>query len=171
VIKNGHGSERRRTYQINSRGGCSSNDLELKRIAMIHATRASVSPVELAFHEIWPEANHRSLMDEGLAQAIDQVGELTAAISKRFVRLAEYAADTDVDAILFTFTAFGPVMEEGQRNFSIPVIKPNDPLLETALAVGMEIGLLASHPIALPMIEQQLKDLTYERGRTIDVRL
>ena len=74
------------------------------RIAVIHATRAAILPVEKAFSEIWPEAEHWSLLDEGLNQYLDRAGELTDDLRKRFVRLATYAADTGIDGLLLALS-------------------------------------------------------------------
>lgn len=141
-----------------------------KRIALFHATRAAVAPVETAFAEIWPEADHWSLLDEGLTQAVDRAGGLTDEINDRFIRLATYAADTGVDGFLFTCTAFGPAMEECQRRFPFPTLKPNEALLEIGLEVGGTIGLLASHPVTLPMLKGQLEDLAKEQGRDVEIQ-
>ncbi|MEK9671668.1 MAG: aspartate/glutamate racemase family protein [Rhodospirillaceae bacterium] len=140
------------------------------RIALFHATRAAIRPVEAAFAEIWPGADHWSLLDEGLTQAVDRAGGYTDEIGARFIQLAEYAAATGVDAFLFTCTAFGPAMEECQRRFPFPTFKPNEALLEEGLRAGGRVGLLASHPVTLPLLTGQLQDLAREQCRTIDIK-
>lgn len=139
------------------------------RIALFHATRAAIQPVEGAFREIWPEASHWSLLDEGLTQAVDAAGGYTEEIGDRFIQLATYAADTAPDAFLFTCTAFGPAMEECKRRFPFPTFKPNEALLEAGLTAGKRVGLLASHPVTLPMLTGQLEELAKERGQAITV--
>ena len=140
-----------------------------KRIALFHATRAAIVPIETAFAEIWPDADHWSLLDEGLTQAVDRAGGYTPEIGARFSRLADYVADTGPDALLFTCTAFGPAMEDCQRRYPFPTFKPNEALLEAGLAAGRRVGLLASHPVTLPMLKGQLEDLARERGKAITV--
>ena len=139
------------------------------RIALIHATRAAIPPVEKAFSEIWPEAEHWSLLDERLNQYLDRAGELTDDLRKRFVRLATYAADAGIDGLLFTCTAFGPAMEECQREFVFPTLKPNEAMFEVAIESGRSIGLLATHPATLPLLEGQLTALATERGCKINI--
>jgi len=139
------------------------------RIALFHATRAAIAPVEGAFKEIWPEASHWSLLDEGLTQAVDRAGGYTDEIGERFIQLATYAADSGPDAFLFTCTAFGPAMEECKRRFPFPTFKPNEALLEAGLKAGRRVGLLASHPVTLPMLTDQLQDLAKERGQSLTV--
>ncbi|MBT6093832.1 MAG: arylsulfatase [Rhodospirillaceae bacterium] len=140
------------------------------RIALIHATRAAVQPVEAAFADLWPEAQHWSLLDEGLTQEVDRQGGLTDKISERFIRLAEYAANQGIDGLLFTCTAFGPPMEVCQQRFAFPTLKPNEAMLETALETGDTIGLVATHPVTLPMLTEQLERLARTADRSITVR-
>ncbi len=84
------------------------------RIAVIHAVRAAILPVEKAFSEIWPEAEHWSLLDEGLNQFLDRAREPTDDLRERFARLATYAADTGIDGLLFT----APLLVQQWKNVS-----------------------------------------------------
>ncbi|MDD9877281.1 MAG: aspartate/glutamate racemase family protein [Magnetovibrio sp.] len=139
------------------------------RIALFHATQAAIAPIETAFAELWPEADCWNLLDEGLSHEIDRSGGLTEALMARFIGLAEYAAQTGVDAILFTCSAFGPAIEECQRRFDIPALKPNEALLEAALEAGPALGLIATHPPTLPVMTAQLEALAGEHGRAADI--
>jgi Asp/Glu/hydantoin racemase len=63
----------------------------------------------------------------------------------RFLSLARYAAGTGADAILFTCSAFGPCIEAVARAHApMPVLKPNEAMIEQAAARGRTIGLLAT---------------------------
>ena len=140
------------------------------RIALINTTRAAISPVELAFSKIWPEAAYWNLLDEGLNQLLERAGELDEEIQKRFVRLATYAADTGIEGLLFTCSAFGPAMEECKKQFLFPTLTPNEAMFEVGIENGSSIGLLASHPVTLPMLATQLDLLSKERGRDITIQ-
>ena len=140
------------------------------RIALIHATRAAISPVELAFSKIWPEAAYWNLLDEGLNQLLERAGELDEQIQQRFVRLATYAVDTGIDGLLFTCGAFGPAMEQFKKRFISPTLKPNEAMFEVGIENGSCIGLLASHPVTLPMLATQLDLLSKQRGRDIIIQ-
>jgi Asp/Glu/hydantoin racemase len=59
--------------------------------------------------------------------------------------LGRYAAGTGADAILFTCSAFGPCIEAvACDHASIPVLKPNEAMIEHAAARGRRIGLLST---------------------------
>ena len=115
------------------------------RIALIHALRHSAAPVEAAFALLWPEARLMTLMDDSLSSDVARDRGVTPAMTERFLTLARYAAGTGADGILFTCSAFGPCIEACQAALApLPVLKPNEAMVEEAVAIGHRIGLLAS---------------------------
>ncbi|CAN7283284.1 arylsulfatase [Bosea sp. LjRoot90] len=115
------------------------------RIALIHALRHSPPPIEAAFARLWPEATLMNLLDDSLSADLARDGRITEAMTGRFLSLASYARATGADGILFTCSAFGSCIETVQRALSpLPVLKPNEAMIEEAETVGGRIGLLAS---------------------------
>jgi len=115
------------------------------RIALIHALRHSPPPIEAAFARLWPEATLMNLLDDSLSADLSRGGRITEAMTGRFLNLASYARATGADGILFTCSAFGPCIEAVQSALApLPVLKPNEAMIEEAEAVGGRIGLLAS---------------------------
>lgn len=115
------------------------------RIALIHALRHSPPPIEAAFARLWPEARLMNLLDDSLSADLAAEGSLTPRMTERFLTLARYAAGTGADGILFTCSAFGPCIEACQAALApMPVLKPNEAMIEEAVAHGGRIGLLAS---------------------------
>lgn len=115
------------------------------RIALIHALRHSPPPIEAAFARLWPRATLMNLLDDSLSADLARDGRITQAMTGRFLSLASYARATGADGILFTCSAFGPCIEAVQHALSpLPVLKPNEAMIEEAQAIGGKIGLLAS---------------------------
>jgi hypothetical protein len=115
------------------------------RIALIHALRHSPPPIEAAFAELWPQARLMNLLDDSLSSDLARDGKITEAMTRRFLELARYARATGADGILFTCSAFGPCIEAVQRELApLPVLKPNEAMIEEAERAGVRIGLLAS---------------------------
>ncbi len=120
------------------------------RIALIHALQHSLSPVAASFAKLWPEATLMNLLDESLSADVARDGRLTPDMTDRFLALGRYAASTGADAILFTCSAFGPCIEAVARELSpMPVLKPNQAMIEQAVARGHRIGLLSTFPPTL----------------------
>ncbi len=115
------------------------------RVTLIHALRHSPPPIEEAFARLWPEAALRNLLDDGLSADLARDGALTPAMTERFMTLTRYAVATGAQAILFTCSAFGPCIEACAQAFpSIPILKPNEAMIEEAVEIGGRVGLLAS---------------------------
>ena len=132
------------------------------RIALIHALRHSPPPIQAAFRELWPQAQLMNLLDDSLSADLARTGRLTPEMTVRFLTLARYAKSTGADAILFTCSAFGTCIEAVARDLApLPVLKPNEAMIEEAAALGKRIGLLATFPGTLTsMVAEFPKDVT-----------
>ena len=120
------------------------------RITLIHALKHSIVPIEASFAKLWPDARLMNLLDDSLSADLARDGGLSDAMTKRFLRLGDYAAGTGSDAILFTCSAFGPCIEAVARaQAPMPVLKPNEAMIEQAAARGRRIGLLSTFPPTL----------------------
>jgi len=115
------------------------------RIALIHALKHSVPPIEASFARLWPDARLMNLLDDSLSADLARDGRITAAMTERFLTLGRYAVGTGADAILFTCSAFGPCIEAVARAHApMPVLKPNEAMIDQAVKQGRTIGLLSS---------------------------
>lgn len=86
-----------------------------------------------------------NLLDDSLSADLARAGALTPRMTERFLALGRYAKSTGADGILFTCSAFGPCIEAVARDLApIPVLKPNEAMIEDAVAIGGRIGLLAT---------------------------
>ncbi|RIX76338.1 aspartate/glutamate racemase family protein [Acidovorax cavernicola] len=123
----------------------------MTRIALIHALSHSVAPINEAFARDWPEAVRMNLLDDSLSADLARDGKgLDAAMHERFQRLAQYAVDTGARGILFTCSAFGPCIEAvARRHAGIPVLKPNEAMIEEAAQGEGRLGLIATFPRTL----------------------
>lgn len=128
------------------------------RIALIHATPVAVEPIAQSFRDLWPEAETVNILDDGLSVDRASAGELTFALSRRIVALAEYGLSTDARGILFTCSAFGPAIDAVRNAFSIPVLKPNEAMFEEALQYGDRIGMVATFAPAVASMEQEFAE-------------
>jgi Asp/Glu/hydantoin racemase len=129
-------------FKLNSSYSAGLNKM---RIALIHALRHSIAPIEASFAQAWPDASLMNLLDDSLSADLAREGRLSDAMTGRFLSLGRYAAATRADAILFTCSAFGPCIEAVAREHApMPVLKPNEAMIEQAAAKSRKIGLLAT---------------------------
>jgi len=128
------------------------------RIGLIHALRHSMGPVEASFARIWPDVERFNLLDDSLSTDRARDGELTPAMTQRFVALAHYALQTGATGILFTCSGFGPCIEAAAGVAApVPVLKPTEAMIAEAVvrarsrAVGRapRVGLLGTFQTTL----------------------
>jgi Asp/Glu/hydantoin racemase len=115
------------------------------RITLVHALKHSIVPIEASFAKLWPEARLMNLLDDSLSADLARDGALNDTMTERFLALGDYAAATGADAILFTCSAFGPCIEAvAHAHAPMPVLKPNEAMIERAVTMGKRIGLLST---------------------------
>lgn len=116
------------------------------RIALIHALAHSVGPINAEMARAWPEATVMNLLDDSLSADLARQGRgLDGDMHQRFESLAAYAVATGAQALLFTCSAFGPCIEAvAARRPQIPVLKPNEAMIDDAMALGVPVGLVAT---------------------------
>ena len=144
------------------------------RIALIHATALAVEPIAAAFGRHWPQARRMNLLDDSLSVDRAEAGELTPAMTRRFVDLARYARRAGCDAILFTCSAFGPAIEAAAAAVDVPTLKPNEAMFDEALArcpaAGGMLGLIATFEPSLAPMAAELMDKARQRGARVELR-
>jgi Asp/Glu/hydantoin racemase len=129
------------------------------RIALIHAVRLAMQPVEDAFRRHWPEAERFNLLDDALSVDRDRAGALTVELSARISALANYAISAGASGILYTCSAFGDAIEAVRQRVRMPVLKPNEAMFAEALALGSRLGLLATFPASVSSMARELEAL------------
>jgi aspartate/glutamate racemase len=141
----------------------------MTRIALIHALSHSVAPINDAFARDWPEARRMNLLDDSLSADLARNGSkgLDGAMHERFQRLAQYAVDTGAQGILFTCSAFGPCIEAvARRHVGIPVLKPNEAMIDEVAQGQGRLGLIATFAPTLASMPPE-----FPRGTAIEPAL
>lgn len=143
----------------------------MARIGLIHAMQGSIVPTRRAFDAVWPQATLQNIMDDTLSVDVQTTG-LDAAMDRRFSNLANYARDSGADGILFTCSAFGSCIEKVKAEHpDIPVLKPNEAMMEEAVRIGGNIGVLSVFEPTVPSIVRELADVAEAQGRTDQVKI
>lgn len=140
------------------------------RIALIHATPLAVEPINTAFKALWPQALATNLLDDSLAPDLVKEGGITDRVIDRFVTLAKYVRKAGADGIMFTCSAFGTAIEAAKAAVDVPVLKPNEAMLDEAIAAGRRLGVLATFEPSIPNFLVELETLAKSKGIALDVR-
>lgn len=142
----------------------------MPKIALIHATTVSMGPTEQAFADLWPDAETFHLLDSSLSTDRAAAGELTADLSGRIIGMAEYAAERDVDGILYCCSAFGPAIEAADGTVPVPVLKPNEAMFESALEIGGDLVMLVTFEGSISSMEQEFAEMKTAQGSEATLR-
>jgi len=132
------------------------------RIALIHAVRVAMQPVEDAFRRHWPQAERMNLLDDTLSVDRSRDSELTAAMSQRIGALADYALACGASGILYTCSAFGDAIQRVKDRLRVPVLKPNEAMFEEARRHGTQLGLLATFPASIASMQAEAPDIVLQ---------
>ena len=147
------------------------------RITLFSALAESLAPAAAAMKEVWPEALANNLLDDSLARDLATIGHLSPSIHERFRVLSRYAAAASDErhstaGILFTCSAFGPVIDAVRRDLTIPVTAPNEGAFEEALdlcasrANGGRVGLALTFAGSLAPLSAELTAMAEKRDQT-----
>jgi len=129
------------------------------RIALIHALRESIEPINRAFDEFWPEAQIANVLDDSLS-ADRARGVAANELQLRFLELTRYALMRRPTGVLFTCSAFGPMIEACRRAYpAIPILKPNEAMIEEAGASARRVALLATFAPTLDTMPAEFAQL------------
>lgn len=139
------------------------------RIALIHATPVAIDPICATFKRLWPQARVTNLLEDSLSADLAAAGKLDQSMIDRFCVLAKYVESNGADAILFTCSAFGAAIEAARAAVKIPVLKPNEAMMEEAIATGPHIALLATFAPSLPSMQAELEQMAAARNAQIKI--
>ncbi len=128
-------------------------------------------PIHGAFERLWPEARIADLTEASLATDRAEAGELTDAFTDRMAALVAYGVETGADGVLFTCSAFGSAIEAARDGVEIPVLKPDEAMIEAALSQGSSIGGLATFEPTIPSLAGELEAAAEARGLKPDIDL
>lgn len=128
-----------------------------------------MQPIGEAFRQLWPTARVTHMLEDSLSADLAADGRLTAHMVDRFVTLARYAQECGADALLFTCSAFGLAIEAAAAAVPIPVLKPNEAMLEEALTAGNRIGLLATFEPSIPSLMAELEEMAQQKKIALEI--
>lgn len=139
------------------------------RLALIHATRVAIEPVEKAASELWPEAETISILEEGLSVDRAATTQLTTELRERIVGLSHYAELARSDGVLFTCSAFGSAIEAAANQSDIPVMKPNEAMFDAAFGYGNRVAMIYTFEPAAKGMELEFEEASVARGRSAKI--
>ena len=122
-----------------------------------------------AFAADWPEARISNLLDDGLFAWVREAGGVVPEMYDVFRTLTRYIVSRRADGILFTCSAFREVIDACIAEFRLPILKPNDAMIEQALAAGSRIAVMATVGPTIPSISAEILGMAAARGKKVEL--
>lgn len=140
-----------------------------KRIFLIHATPVAIDSINEAFTRLWPEAQLSNLLEDSLSRDLAVAGSITDEMKQRFLALAQYAVQAQADGILFTCSAFGEAIDLCKKEIDIPVLKPNEAMIDDAISQASRIAIVATFPPAIDSMAEEFEEAARLAGRPLEL--
>jgi Asp/Glu/hydantoin racemase len=122
-----------------------------------------------AFATEWPAARVSNLLDDSLFAWVRDARGVVPEMYDVFRGLTRHMVRRGADGILFTCSAFRPVIDACVREFDVPILKPNDAMIEKALDAGNRIAVMATVGPTIPSISAEIEDIAAARGQKVEL--
>ncbi|MDA0787377.1 MAG: aspartate/glutamate racemase family protein [Proteobacteria bacterium] len=136
-------------------------------IVLFHVHKDAMNAAVTAFERDWPEARISNLLEDGLFQWVNEAGGVVPEMYDAFQRLTDYAVGRGADGILYSCSAFRECIDACIGAFDIPMLKPNDAMIEAALDVGDRIAVLATVGPTITSISAEIEEMAQAAGRDV----
>jgi aspartate/glutamate racemase len=137
------------------------------KISVFSVHKDAMAASARAFERDWPEAQIDNLLDDGLFRWIGETKEVVEGMYKPFDSHTRYMIERGADAILFTCSAFQACIDVTMSKHPIPMLKPNDAMIEQALGTGGRIAVLATVAGTIPSVSAEIEAMASTRGQDI----
>jgi hypothetical protein len=122
-----------------------------------------------AFTADWPEARISNLLDDSLFAWVRETGGVVPGMYDVFRNLTRHMVGRGADGILFTCSAFREVIDGCIEEFELPILKPNDAMIERALDAGSRIAIMATVGPTIPSISVEIEATAAARGQKVEL--
>jgi aspartate/glutamate racemase len=130
------------------------------RVCFIHTVNGLVDMFTALSRELVPGAKLCHIVDETLIQRVLAAGGLTPAIYRRVAEHSAAAEQNGAAAVQLTCSSISPCADTAQRLVSVPVLKVDEAMVESAVAKYRKVGIIATAPTTL----KPSTDLVYQKA-------
>jgi Asp/Glu/hydantoin racemase len=138
-------------------------------VGLIHAVLPAIAPLQAAFAADLPHVRLLNLLDEALLKEAERLGGISPTLVRRMTGLVAMHESAGAEAVLFTCNAYSPYVDQVRGQSAIPVLPIDDAMLETALAKGRRLGVLATVAAGLEQQRQGIERAAAASGRKVEV--
>ncbi len=137
-------------------------------LVLIHTVPPLISVFDRLTAQILPGVRVKHILDEPLLETIRLRGRLAQADGKRLLGHVKQAELIGAQAVLVTCSTTSPLVDHLQAQFSIPIFKIDQAMIEQAVHLGGRIGVLATNRTTLEPTRQMLLAQAAKTGKKIE---
>lgn len=138
-------------------------------IALFSVHKDAMEAAVRAFEADWPMARISNLMDDGLFALVRETGAVVPEMYDVFRMLTRYMISRGADGILYSCSAFRECIDACIAEFDVPMLKPNDAMIEQALDAGSRIAVMATVGPTIPSISAEIREMAAARGQAVEL--
>lgn len=138
-------------------------------IVLFSVHKDAMAAAVRAFAEDWPEARTSNILEDGLFEWVRATGGVVPEMYDAFQTLTRYAVGRGAEGILYSCSAFGECIDACIPEFDIPMLKPNDAMIEKALDQGSRIAVVATVAATIPTIAVEIEDMASAKGQAVEL--
>lgn len=138
-------------------------------IAIHHTAPFLVDTFKALLAERLPQIENFHMVDESLVKEAQREGGLTPEVLRRVRIETELARDAGADMVLYTCATISPAADTLRRDFSIPLLKIDEPAAERAVELGQRILLICTSRTAIDPVKRVIEDKAAAAGRRAEV--
>ncbi len=140
-----------------------------KTVFIIHTSSVSVVDLNALFAEMAPEATVRNIIDDSLLPEVLANGGVTPGVRRRVCQYAVQAESTGASLIFNQCSSVGEVADIAATMVSVPLVKVDERMAETACRTGSRIGVVATLPTTMGPTVRLIKRMAGKVGREVTV--
>src|SRR4051812_27825579 len=115
-------------------------------LALLHTASVNVTTFQALTGELTPELSTFHMLDESLLKNTIREGSMSPITARRVVNHVVSAEEAGADAVLVTCSSIGRGAELARSVVSVPVIRVDEAMADTAVHTGKRIGVIATLP-------------------------
>ncbi len=139
----------------------------MSSFVVIHTTPATVATIPALIREQIGPCHVTNLLDDSVLPEINQLGGITPRVRSSLYALLQIAQAQKPDAILCACSSIGAVMEEGAEFCSVPVLRIDGPMAETAVRAHEHIAVLATVESTLVPTTELIRRKAEAQGKAV----
>lgn len=141
----------------------------MKTVVVIHTGPATVQPLKQQFQAILPDVRVVNIMDDSLLNDVMAAGHLTEAVSGRILTYMQQGEKMGAVALLNACSSVGEAVSAARLLIGVPIIKIDDTMTENAVALGRNIGVVATVKTTLEPTVRLIRTKAGAVGKDIEI--